>query len=66
MISVLAVALVVPAAIGRAEKVAGNPTIVPRDPWASVAIVIAATWLVAAFVVARRRRRSRARSAVGR
>jgi hypothetical protein len=57
MMSALAVAVVVPAAIGRGSKLAGNPTIVPRDPWASVAIVLACTWLVAAIVVRRRRRR---------
>jgi hypothetical protein len=62
MTSVLAVAVVVPAAIGRGSKLAGNPTIVPRDPWASAAIVVACTWVVAAAVVARRRRGRRTRA----
>lgn len=53
--SVLAIALVLPAAIGRTVKVAGNATLVPRDPWASVAVVLVGVWLVAAIVIVRRR-----------
>ena len=56
MTSALAVAFILPAAIGRAEKVAGNPTIVPRNPWVSVAIVLAGVWAVTAIVIVRRRR----------
>ena len=54
MISAVTVALVVPAAIDRTDKVAGNPTIVPRNPWVGAAIVVALVWLVAGLVVASR------------
>jgi hypothetical protein len=54
MTSAVMIALVLPAAIGREGKVADNPTVVPRDPWASVAIVLAIVWLVAGAVMARR------------
>jgi len=54
MISAVTIALVVPAAIDRVDKVAGNPTIVPRNPWVGAAIVVALVWLVAGLVVASR------------
>lgn len=62
--SVVVVALVVPAAIGRGAKLADNPTITPRDPWASAALVVAVVWAIAA-VVAWRRLAGRARGGSG-
>jgi hypothetical protein len=54
--SAVLIALVVPAGIGRAAKVAGNPSIVPRDPVVGAAIAVALVWLVAGVVIVRRLR----------